>query len=84
SVDRTAPGLDIKIFPNPARDFVQVQSESLGMIYAELFDAQGKRVQQDQFSGYGQLDLRQLSGGLFWLRFYNVKGEVICRKIIRN
>ncbi|MEZ4991265.1 MAG: cellulase family glycosylhydrolase [Saprospiraceae bacterium] len=85
SVDRPAPGLDIKVFPNPTRDLVQVQSESLGMIYAELYDAQGKRVLQDQFSGRTMIDLRQFPGGLFWFLFYNERGEVVtCRKVIRN
>lgn len=79
-----APELNIKVFPNPVRHVLQLQTDFVGLTDVELFNAQGKRLVQQQFTGHAQVNFRSYPAGLYWLRFRNERGEAAIRKIIHQ
>lgn len=74
----TDPG--ISVYPNPAKDFVRVQSTS-ALRALELFDM-GGRLLQTRF-GSDTIDLSSRSAGVYFLRITSEKGSKV-EKIVRN
>ncbi|PSR11421.1 MAG: hypothetical protein DA408_07595 [Bacteroidetes bacterium] len=59
----------VSLFPNPARDFVQVQlpENSRNSFTVNLFDTQGRLLRREVLAGGQLLDLRSLSQGMYTL-----------------
>jgi hypothetical protein len=59
---------NIKIYPNPARDKVQLTGVKAGA-FIQLFNSSGQLVKQARSEGESfTLDLPELTPGLFWIR----------------
>ncbi len=72
----------IKINPNPVKSFVniQMQSSENSEIFINLYSLEGKQMMgklKKQSSDYFEIDLSDLSSGLYLLRFTNLNGDVI-------
>ena len=69
----------IKIYPNPANDYITVETDIFGTSKLELFDIQGSKVFSLDISGNKQISVSQLKTGLYFYRvtsnnkFYNGK-----------
>ena len=60
--------LGIKLFPNPAANFLSMTSEINKPIQYTLSSNQGQLIQQGEFSGKGQLNLESIElYGIFYL-----------------
>jgi len=71
--------LSIKVFPNPASDFVKIQGvENIEKI--RIFDMNGKMVLENQAS---EADIRKLPVGQYILNVHT-KSEIISKKIIKK
>ncbi|MEM6803955.1 MAG: T9SS type A sorting domain-containing protein [Bacteroidota bacterium] len=88
SIDEIDP-YSLNIYPNPVRDLLNLSFnlDTQEVIHAELFDIQGKKVQdllnERKASGFHRMsfDLRDLASGIYALRISN--GEVQSeRKVI--
>jgi len=68
------------VYPNPARDFINVKNERYPILEVRLFDMTGRAVESTQLRGW-RVDLSQLSAGTYLL---NVKTEAgsVTRKIV--
>jgi hypothetical protein len=88
---------EIKLYPNPARDFVGVNfiSKSVGVNQYELFDLQGKKIMSKRFYHFGaprteKLDVHMLLPGTYILsvqQYSTVTNEIVKRgsfKIIKT
>ena len=63
-----------QIFPNPAEDFLTIQSERENAVFT-LTNMKGSVIFQGQITGFQhQVDIRQLSAGSYFL---NIDGEII-------
>lgn len=69
--------ISLKIFPNPATNFVFVQSPS-NILEVKLIDLKGSRIKtfSNVNSKQSQLDIRDLNKGIYIARVKTVKGEV--------
>jgi hypothetical protein len=63
------PDSPIKIYPNPANDYIMVETDIFGTLILELFDIQGSKVFSLDISGNKQISVSQLKTGLY---FYHV------------
>jgi len=79
------PEVDLNIYPNPAADYLTVQSNDLvgEEITVSLFNAMGQRVllQQNKMEDNLQLDVSDLDAGLYMLQIYYADG-VLNRQIV--
>lgn len=62
---------DFKIFPNPATEFVFIQSSVPGVQTLRLSDVYGRTISVQEMSESLELDLRGLSSGTYLLTFSN-------------
>lgn len=65
-VESSAP--QFAVFPNPTSDYLTVQWENAINIPFVIFDMQGKRVMEGQFSDNTQIEVSTLSNGLYFLK----------------
>ena len=70
---------NVKVFPNPSNQFVQIESniEFWGQTFLEIYNAKGQRIQQQNFpDGWSvgkniTLDFSEHPQGIYQLRWYN-------------
>ena len=75
SSEPVSPSLEpIRLWPNPARDFVQVEMESLpaGSYDVRIFRTDGVMQKQQRLMLPGTLDVRGLLAGVYWIE---LRGE---------
>ncbi|MBW3518681.1 S8 family serine peptidase [Flavobacterium sp. NKUCC04_CG] len=78
---------DLKIWPNPARDFINIEGTNEHLVNANvsLFDITGKQLlninNTDATSSTLQIPLQNLSTGVYILKFKNAKG-LLTKKIL--
>ena len=66
----------LKLFPNPAIDFVEVNGASQVNYNFELIDEVGRILKTSQFNTQTQIDVSQLPSGLYFTKISNEKGQV--------
>lgn len=71
--------LEVKIYPNPARDFIYMKTTA-EFEYMEVFNLQGQKLIEAPFNN--QLDLTTLNKGIYLLRLSG-GGEAITQKIMK-
>ncbi len=88
SIDKnTVLDKELKIWPNPAKDFINIEStsENLKEASVSLFDITGKQLlhfsNTDSFSSTLKIPLQNLSTGMYILKFKNANG-LITKKIM--
>lgn len=73
----------IKVFPNPAKDFISVESSSNAMISDMiLYDVSGKEILKQSFgTTSATLNISAISNGLYILKVKNSEGKTSTHKI---
>lgn len=63
----------VKVFPNPATDYFQLNFNEEGTYYYELNDASGRVVKQDQGNNMNnaKIDLASIPSGIYLLQVYD-------------
>ncbi len=78
---------DIILYPNPVsnRLFVEMSDKiSTTPVRIELLSITGAVLRSKSFSGNTNLNVGDLSAGVYLLRFINGKGDVILKKFVKN
>ena len=68
----------LKIYPNPAKDFIIINEEQLNINNEEvtIFDLTGKIVKKQRLNGKS-IDISNLSSGLYFVKIGNYRGKFI-------
>lgn len=80
----------VKVYPNPARDYVVFQLSGLDLnqqrLKIELYDAVGRRVAEKSFGGSStQIEAGELSSGIYTAIVKNASGERLAvEKIVKH
>ncbi|MCP4309689.1 MAG: T9SS type A sorting domain-containing protein [Bacteroidetes bacterium] len=75
--------LKIDLFPNPARDFVEVSIAGVAEFAFELYDINGRLLLSTK-STYSPIDISRIGKGLFFV-FIRSEGQIIgCQKLIKE
>lgn len=79
AVDENALAMNVKIFPNPTSDFLQIESPST-IENVELYDMGGRKVVDAKINAtHASLDISYLSGG-----FYTLKSGSYTTKVVKQ
>lgn len=73
---------EIKIFPNPTRDLVVIQSESSEVKTCRLYNSTGQLLQENSFKDQLQIDLRSSLDGIYFIQI-NANNTMNTYKIIK-
>jgi len=71
---------DIRLFPNPAHETVQLQSNLRDQLRYSLFDAFGRLLRAGTVAPQGAIDLSDLPGGAYHLRLQDEGGKVLAEE----
>ena len=69
------------VYPIPASDKLIIESKSSNLTDLTLLDVMGKLVFSDKFTGTTQIDLTQISKGIYYLNLKTTEGK-LTKKII--
>ena len=69
------------VYPMPVADKLIIESKSSDLVDLILLDVMGKLVFSDKFKGITQIDLTQISKGIYYLNLKTPEGE-LTKKII--
>ena len=76
-------GFSVNVYPNPTTGLVNVEAE--GMTHVEVYDNEGRRLQD--YSAYGAdkltIDMTRYATGVYFVRVHSPKAIVI-QKVIRE
>jgi hypothetical protein len=80
AITSNRPELNVKVYPNPATDFVRVEwdADIKGEIHVELFDLVGKKVSQkksDESLNHIRIDMKSLQRSAYLLKVYTKDGN---------
>ena len=67
SVSNLAQELGLKIYPNPATEFLVIEMESEELIQVDLWNALGQKVRSFNLDGKRIEDVSDLERGMYWL-----------------
>jgi hypothetical protein len=75
------PQNTFNVYPIPASNQLTIESKSSNLTDVTLLDVMGKLVFSDKFKGTTQIDLTQISKGIYYLNLKTTEGE-LTKKII--
>ena len=71
----------LKIYPNPASDYIQIEYPGIQLCEIMIFDLQGRMIEVQKNSGQMlRIDLQNMTGGLYILQSIDDKGNVYSQK----
>lgn len=76
----------VTIYPNPAQEWLKIDIEQNGKPYtAQILDATGRLIQNQQFSGIGThtLNLSGLAKGIYYCRVMQGNELIVVEKVIK-
>ncbi len=76
--------ITITVYPNPAKDRIQLQTNFAGIKDITIMNAGGQLVAREQISATGkELNIEKLKSGVYFLTIY-VKGEKKTVQFVKN
>ncbi len=73
----------IKVFPNPAKEFVTIKTGSQNELEIELINFSGKIVKQAIVNSNEQISLSEFPSGIYYLKVYSSQESKVVKLVIR-
>lgn len=67
----------IHVYPNPAENFIWIESDNLDHCTAQMFNTSGQLMLEKSFVKSGRLDVSNFDGGLYYLKIYNMENNTL-------
>ncbi|MDB9955041.1 T9SS type A sorting domain-containing protein, partial [Flavobacteriaceae bacterium] len=71
----------LKLYPNPANNYVIVESDNSEILEISIFDTLGKNVMPNSVLKNSRLDVSSLNRGVYFMRI-NANSTQVTKKII--
>ena len=75
--------LDFSIYPNPTSNLLHIDTNYSGISKVEIFDEQGKQVMQVSSVSLREIDVSQLTNGMYFLKVSTSDGN-LTRKFVKK
>ena len=72
------------VYPNPADDYLIVESDGKGPFVAEIYDLKGTLVSHGKLSSPARLDIAHMEPGVYFLKLTHGDGSASMAKFIKN
>jgi len=71
-----------KIYPNPAQDHIQIDSNSINISSVEMYNIIGKRLISEKNLVENKLDISSLNSGVYLLKINALEGSLVKKNIV--
>lgn len=71
----------LKMYPNPAKDFITISGIATGQGQADLYTLHGQKVMSSVIRAGEPLDVRSLNRGVYLVRL-QIEGQVVNTKLV--
>lgn len=78
----TIEGNEVKIYPNPASNFLIIESEN--EVSAQILDLFGKEIAVLEMKNYQKIDISNWNSGVYFVQITNSNGAIGTVKLIKN
>ena len=75
--------VELNIYPNPTSNLLHIEASQTDISRVEIFDVQGKRVMQVSPANLSEIDVSQLTNGMYFLKLSTSNGE-LTRKFVKK
>ena len=75
--------LSITLYPNPAKDAVNIQGDYSQFAMYGIYDLSGKTIAVKPLDASGKIDVSQLQSGVYLLELFNKKSKISTKLIIK-
>ena len=77
---------NINITPNPAKDHIKIQYNSIQIIYVNFYSVTGQKINiyTAIHDSYSMSDIGSLSSGIYFIEIIDIKGNKILKKLIKE
>ena len=77
--------IDLKIYPNPAQDFLRIFSDNANLKSAAIYNAFGQQVDSFQIlNRETQINIRKLSPGIYFVKVQFENGQMAIGKFVKT
>ena len=83
SIKEEFSAIDLKVYPNPANDLLNVDVPTNEIHHFQIFDSSGKTILSGALNGSGSIDVNTFVSGVYLLKISNASGQAIHRVIIQ-
>jgi len=75
---------EISIYPNPAKDYIQINTDNLNIETCEILDINGKTIKHQTINASKfKIEIADLPKGIYFLKF-NTNNGIITKRIVKN
>tara|TARA_R110002096_G_scaffold115365_2_gene249901 strand:- start:120695 stop:121018 length:324 start_codon:yes stop_codon:yes gene_type:complete len=83
--DNVPDTFNVSVYPNPVKDYLNIEINNLSSGIAEIYDLNGKLLGITEIrTGYGILSTSELSNGLYVVKISGTNGKSAVQKILVN
>ncbi len=75
--------VELSMYPNPASNLLHIETNQTNVTAVEIFDVLGKQVMQVKPANQRELDVSQLTNGMYFLKVSTSEGE-LTRKFVKK
>lgn len=76
--------LGIRMYPNPAKEQLQIELSAPAPVQAQLYSLLGREIRNFTVQGNHVLNLQDLAPGVYWLSFQDQQGRLTGRKFVKE
>lgn len=74
---------DLKVFPNPAKDKIHIESKGLNISKIEIFNVSGILIDELK-EGQNEYSISNLVSGVYFVKIYSLKQGTIIKRFIKS
>ena len=83
-VEENEQGGGVKVYPNPANDFLRIVSNHANLKSGTIFNALGKKVARFSVnSSEEQVDISSLNSGIYFIQIKMAIGDMVVKKFVK-
>ena len=75
--------IELSIYPNPTSNLLHIEANQTDISRIEIFDIQGKQVMQVSATNLSEIDVSQLTNGMYFLKVRTSEGE-LTKKFVKK
>ena len=73
--------LGISMYPNPATNLLKIESK-LDLSYITIVDLAGRKILEHEVSTFSNIDVSQITKGIYLVNLYNTNGLLLTEKLV--